>query len=115
MTLFDTSIWVAHLKNPGGHAGLIEALESGVAWTHPFVEGELLLAGAPTDVLFAGVESLAVAPHVEVVDFVRLLAPPVPGVGWVDLHLLYGALAHGLQLETLDRRLAGLRDGVTQG
>ncbi len=108
MILADTSIWVAHLKTKGGHRELIAALEGGDVASHPFVEGELLLAGAPTDQILAGVEMLPVEPHAEVADFFRTLSKPVRGIGWVDAHLIFSALLHTRHLLTLDRPQAEL-------
>ncbi len=107
MILADTSVWVAHLKRPGGDAELVAALEAGVLTSHPFVEGELLLAGAPVGALLAGVEWLVVSPHEEVRSFVASLDAPLRGVGWVDVHLLHAALANQQRLLTRDRALAG--------
>ena len=105
MILADTSIWIAHLKQPGGHAELIAMLEDGTVCTHPFVEGELLLGGAPVAELLGGVEHLPIAPHGEVVEWLADRVRPVRGVGWVDAHLVYSALVHQRRLLTLDGRL----------
>jgi len=53
--LADTSIWIAHLRQRNGHPELISALEGGVVACHPFVQGELLLAGTPVDDLLSGI------------------------------------------------------------
>ncbi len=110
MILVDTSVWVAHLKQAQGHSGLIAALEQGLVSTHPFVEGELLLGGAPVDELLGGVSFLAIAPHREVRAFVRARGHPVRGLGWVDVHLTYSALINGQELMSLDRRLVRFLD-----
>ena len=105
MLLADTSIWVAHLKNPYGHPELIAGLEQGMVSTHPFIEGELSLSGAPVGELLAGVDTLPVARHDEVLAFVEALERPLRGIGWVDVHLAYSALVHRQELLTLDRHL----------
>ena len=114
MILADTSIWVAHLRQPGGHPELIAALEEGTVSTHPFVEGELLLGGGPVDELLGGVARLPVEPHREVLGWIRQLARPVQGIGWVDAHLVYSALVHQQRLMTLDRRLGEFYRGVAR-
>lgn len=105
MILADTSVWVAHLRDPDGDPDLIAALEAGVVTTHPFVEGELVLAGAPVHALLAGVGRLPVSLHAEVVAFAEDVAP-LRGVGWVDVHLLHAALAGRQRLLTHDKTLA---------
>lgn len=102
MILADTSVWVSHLKNPTGHAALIAALEAGAVCGHPFVQGELLLAGAPVEELFRGVPMVPLAAHREISDFVAGLPKPVRRIGWVDMHLVYSALAHRCDLLTTD-------------
>ncbi len=102
MILADTSVWVAHLKQKGGHAELIAALEQGVAACHPFVEGELLLAGAPVKELLGGVVMLPVEPHHEVADFFSRLPKPVRRIGWIDAHLIYSALVGRCDLLSRD-------------
>ena len=112
MLLADTSVWVAHLKQPQGHAELIAGLEQGIVTTHPFVEGELLLSGAPVGVLLAGVPFLPVAPHNEVRAFLETLRKPVRGIGWVDVHLAYSALVHRQRLLTRDGALLAFLEGL---
>lgn len=102
MILADTSVWVAHLKNASGHPELIEALDQGVAASHPFVEGELALAGAPTAELLGGVVLLPMDAHREVVTFFSRIARPVRGIGWIDAHLVYSALVNRCALLTRD-------------
>jgi hypothetical protein len=58
------------------------SLEHCVATTHPFVQAELLLSGAPVQVLLAGVDMLPLAPHRELVDFLTDLPRHIRGVGW---------------------------------
>ncbi len=108
MILADTSVWVAHLKQPGGHKTLIAALENDIVISHPFVEGELALSGAPVGPLLAGVSALPVAPHAEVRAFVDKLKKPVRRIGWVDAHLIYSALVHRCELLTRDGPQAAL-------
>ena len=112
MLLADTSAWVAHLKQPDGHAELIAGLEQGIVTTHPFVEGELLLSGAPVGDLLAGVPILPCAPHHEVRAFVRTLQRPIRGIGWVDAHLAYTALVNRQRLLTLDGSLEAFLEGL---
>lgn len=106
MILVDTSVWVNHLKV--GDPDLVGWLRDGVVAVHPFVEGELLLAGAPIEVLLGGVARVPEAPHDEVRAWVTSLGDAVRGVGWVDAHLAYSARVGRLPLATYDRRLRAL-------
>lgn len=110
MILVDTSVWVTHLKV--GDEALVRWLRDDQVLTHPFVEGELLLAGAPVVQLLAGVGTVPVAAHHEVRDWARSLTTLVRGVGWVDLHLACAARLAGARLATYDRRLAELVVGI---
>jgi predicted nucleic acid-binding protein len=113
--LADTSVWVAHLRQREGHTELIRALEDDAVTTHPFVEGELLLAGADTALLLGGVPTLPLSDHNEVKAMLRDLPVPVRGVGWVDVHLLHAALVAGQRLLTRDRALGALFAAITSG
>lgn len=110
MILVDTSVWVTHLKV--GDERLVGWLRDDLVLAHPFVEGELVLAGAPVTELLAGVATLPVAAHDEVRDWARALGPRVRGVGWVDLHLACAARLARVSLATYDRRLADLFAGL---
>jgi len=110
--LVDTSVWVAHLRDPGGDPSLIAGLESGVVAADEFVAGELALAGAPVTVLFGGVEIVRASPHEEVMDFVARLPRPVRGVGWIDVHLVHAALIRRYGLLSRDTRQRALFESL---
>ncbi len=110
MTLVDTSVWINHLKR--GDPALAQLLVDDDVATHPFVEGELLLAGAPVEVLLGGVRRLDLAAHPEVAGWARRLgAERLRGVGWIDLHLAFTARVSGCSLLTYDRKLMRLALG----
>ncbi len=80
---------------------------------HPFVEGELALAGAPVGILLGGVAPVRTSSHEEVMSFVTSQGGALRGIGWVDVHLLHSALALGLRLLTYDKALAAHHEGLT--
>lgn len=106
--LADTSVWVDHLRR--GNAGLIDLLQAGQIYAHPFVIGELACGnlGQRAKIL----EALSELPQALVVDNGRVLdflneeKLMGRGLGWVDVSLLASAVQSGLVFWTLDRRLA---------
>lgn len=110
MFLVDTSIWVDHFKTKEGNPGLIEVLETGFVYLHPFVLGELLLGGfyKNSDIR----KSLTALPRMsepktqDVLDFIQHYGLVGKGVGWVDSCLIYSGLEKRFQFLTMDKRLA---------
>lgn len=104
--LADTSVWVSEYfrKKPADPA-FAELLKRGELVLHPWVYGELLLAGmSPTlarDLLSR--TFLSVAPPADVFRFVGQYHPK--GVGWVDVNLLVSCLESGALLWTHDKAL----------
>jgi hypothetical protein len=82
--------------------------EHGVVLLHPFVLGELVLGGLSSreQQLFERLPGIAMLPHAEVLAFVRGRGMARRGIGWVDAHLLAGALAASALLWSLDAALA---------
>jgi predicted nucleic acid-binding protein len=106
--LVDTSVWVDHFR--GRDTRLITLIENEAVALHPFVFGELLLAGLPSDGEAASqLLALAAAPvgstH-EANIFISNAGLRGTGVGYVDSHLLMSArlLPRGRVL-TGDKRL----------
>jgi predicted nucleic acid-binding protein len=102
----DTSVWVDHLRKRDAH--LAERLAADDVLVHPFVVGELALAGARDDVLGL-LRALPAAPRAdddEVLETIRRRRLAGRGVGWVDAHLFAAALLARAKLWTRDRRLA---------
>lgn len=73
--------------------------------THPWVHGELLLAGlsASTSRDLLALAPLSVASQADVERFIRRYHPQ--GIGWVDVNLLVSCLDAGVLLWTNDRDL----------
>jgi predicted nucleic acid-binding protein len=109
MIIADTSIWVDYFKkeNPD-FSRLIEDQQISL---HPYVYGELLLGGLPSDQQLEDDFSLMPVAPVATVDevnaFIRWAGLTAAGIGYVDTHLLISArLIPGARLWTTDKNLA---------
>lgn len=108
MIIPDTSVWIDLFR------GVDNLLASPPVVTqrrllHPFVFGELLLGGLPTDKrLRAVIDALVAAPLAqpsEVTAFIQWAKLAGTGVGYVDTHLLVSAKMVGGVVLTNDQRL----------
>jgi hypothetical protein len=103
--LVDTSGWTAFLK--GSAPDVLALQREGIAVAHPLVAAELLLGGAEPDRLLAGLDWLPEAGAGATMAWVRRQPRgALRGLGYVDVALLVSALDAGVELFTLDRRLA---------
>jgi predicted nucleic acid-binding protein len=107
--LVDTSVWRRYFAGAVGvktRGGLLD--EDGAVIVHPFVIGEMVLGGlsAREEELFARLPAALVVPHDEVLAMVRRRRLARRGIGWVDAHLIAGALAAGGELWSVDGDLA---------
>lgn len=113
----DTSIWVAHLRE--GSAGLENLLNEGRVFCHPFVIGELACGTLKNRVeilsLLQALDQAEPAEHNEVMHFIDQKKLMGRGLGYVDMHLLASALLTGVQLWTLDKRLAAVATSMGLG
>jgi len=121
MILVDTSVWIDHLRQKD--ARLIQLLNEGRVFTHPFVTGELALGSFRNrDTVLNALQNMAQAPVTtdgEVLRFIERNALHGLCIGYVDAHLLASArLAPVARLWTRDKRLLatsirlGLADGM---
>jgi predicted nucleic acid-binding protein len=115
MILVDTSIWVEHFRF--GHQPLVEALESCLVVTHPFVIGELscgrLKARTETLRMLDQLPKAPVASDGEVRHLIESRELFGRGLGWVDLHLLASSLLlPGGELWTWDKALKAVSRGT---
>ncbi len=110
LVLVDTSVWIDHLR--GRPAALAAKLERGEVLTHPFVCGELACGRlAMRDEVLTLLSRLPAAPTASHDEAMRLVDDRQimgRGIGWVDVHLLAGALLAGARLWTRDRALAAV-------
>ena len=118
MILVDTSVWVDHLRR--GDPELQEMLERGSVLIHPFVIGEIAcghLRSRQTVLgLLAGLRSLMVASHAEVLHLLDAQQLAGSGIGYVDAHLLAALKIHGLsKLWTRDRALLRVAESLGLG
>jgi predicted nucleic acid-binding protein len=116
MRLADTSIWVAHFREPNPE--MARALDAEEILSHPAVRGELALGGLPNRELvlrrMRRLDQAFPASDEEVIAFISARRLMGRGIGWVDAHLLASlALTPGATLWTSDRRLAAI--AVEQG
>jgi predicted nucleic acid-binding protein len=111
MVLVDTSVWIQFLANRAPYAaGLDRLLALDEVCGHELVFGELLIGdrGGRRKLLTAyeRISQVRLAPHDEVVEFVRHRDLHGRGIGWVDAHLLASALAGRVKLWSADAALA---------
>jgi predicted nucleic acid-binding protein len=109
MILVDTSIWIDHLH--GSDTDLMRLLEQGEVATHPMIIGELALGslGDRNAILglLAGLRSVTVATHDEVLAFLENRRLYGRGLSLIDAHLLASALlTSSCALWTRDKRLS---------
>lgn len=107
LVLADTSVWIQHLRV--GVPAFAAALDAGVIAVHPFVLGELALGTlrsrrAVLDDL-TRLPQIEAAQHEEVLELVSRRKLAGSGIGWVDTHLVAGALIAQCELWTLDKPL----------
>jgi predicted nucleic acid-binding protein len=107
--LVDTSVWVGHFR--ASNPTLVDLLERGWVFTHPFVVGELALGNLHNRNVI--LEALNHMPGVvrardeEVLAFIEDHRLHGLGVGYVDAHLLVSVkLTPSSKLWTFDQRLA---------
>jgi predicted nucleic acid-binding protein len=107
MILADTSVWVEHLRNGSPH--LVQLLEAGGVFMHPFIMGEIALGHLKQrrfvlDAL-AGLPQAMVASDSDVMAMIERHSLHGIGIGYVDVQLLASARQSSARLWTLDRRL----------
>ncbi|MEP6870281.1 MAG: type II toxin-antitoxin system VapC family toxin [Anaerolineaceae bacterium] len=113
MILVDTSVWVDHFRS--NDPALVDALESGLVLSHPFVVGEIACGNVQnrTEVmrLLTNLPIAPVARDSEILALIEARRLMGRGIGYIDAHLLASAaLSHDTRLWTRDRRLAELAD-----
>ena len=109
MILADTSIWVDHFRS--GNDRLRSLLDQFSIVLHPFIISELALGNFRNrDGVIGHLKNLPAAPRAgdeEVLYFIEQNRLMGRGISYVDAHLLASAaLAEGVRIWTLDRRLA---------
>ena len=111
MILPDTSVWVDHLR--AGDADLVDSLETGEVFIHPFIIGELACGQMKNRGEVIGLlRQLPTVPRAtedEALQFIETHGLMAKGIGYIDVHLLASvALSSGVRLWTRDRRLASV-------
>jgi len=119
MILVDTSIWIDHLRR--GDRQLAVRLEAGDVVCHPLVIGELACGSLSRRheilELLAALPQAGAATHAEILAFIEKRHPYGGGIGLIDAHLLFAAVAEGHVVWTRDARLrqCAARLGVESG
>lgn len=107
MILVDTSVWVDHFRF--GNAKLDDILDEGLAFTHPFVIGELACGNLRNrSRILTDLQALPIAicaDHSEVLNMLDEHRLWGKGIGWIDSHLLASARLSDCRLWTLDGSL----------
>ncbi len=108
IVLADSSIWVAHFKEPNQH--LEKLLIDGQILCHPYIVGEVACGTPPKRRHFIGLltnlEGLPVATHDEVLGTLEGRKLYGLGCGYVDLCLVASALiSEKALIWTLDKSL----------
>jgi predicted nucleic acid-binding protein len=113
LILVDTSVWINHLRY--GDTTLINLLNAGQIYVHPFVMGELALGNLRQrddilDILNNMPRSI-IATDEEVMVLINQCKLYGLGIGYIDAHLLASTrLTQGSLLWTLDKRLRAVAD-----
>ena len=108
MILIDTSVWIEHLRH--GDNTLVNLLNTGQVFTHPFVIGELALGNMQKrDIILDSLSNMPrvkIATDEEVLAFITQYNLYGLGIGYVDAHLLASVrLTPNTLLWTQDKRL----------
>ncbi|HEX7599758.1 MAG TPA: PIN domain-containing protein [Polyangia bacterium] len=114
MILVDTTVWIDFLAGRDGAAPLRELLLADQVVCHPAIRGEIALGSLAKRSEILGLltrlPSTAVATNDEVLALVEAKHLYASGIGWVDAHLLAGALVSACPLWTHDKKLRAVAD-----
>ena len=101
MIVIDTSVWNLHFRRGCDQSPLIDAkVRDGEVYLHSMVLTELIIGGISGSREIALREDCAflpASPDTEVVAFIRAHQKGIRGVGLVDVHVVYAALAVGAE------------------
>jgi len=107
MVLFDTSVWVSHLRET--HAGLVDLLNDGEVACHPFIAGELACGNLKNRTtvlsLLEALPMTLMVDHEEVLAFIENQDLMGKGFDYIDVHFLASAVLSGFLLWTFDKKL----------
>jgi predicted nucleic acid-binding protein len=111
--LVDTSVWIDHLRST--EADLVQLLETGQVYSHPFIVGELALGNLrQRDTIITALTDLpeaATATNNEVLRFIESHGLAGRGIGFIDAHLIASVkLTGGMSLWTRDKRLRNVSE-----
>lgn len=115
MILVDSSVWVDHFRQTA--PSLVERLNVGHVFIHPFIIGEIALGSLrQRNVVLSTLRGLPRATQAtddEVQTFIEQQPLFSLGIGYIDAHLLTSVrLTPGMRLWTRDRRLNEIATGL---
>jgi len=114
MILVDISIWIDHLR--AGSPPLISLLETGMAYCHPFVIGELACGSLSNRSeilnLLQSLPQLPTATNDETLFFIEQHRLMGRGIGYNDTHLLASTAISAARLWTRDKRLKTIAEDM---
>ena len=107
MVLVDSSVWIDHFRNSNDQ--LVELLNDGEVFCHPFITGELACGNLKNrkDILTAlqALPQSSIIEHNEIMIFIENNKMMGKGLGYVDVAILASSLVTGIKLWTLDQKL----------
>ena len=107
MVLVDTSVWIDHFRNNNDQ--LVELLNDGEIFCHPFIIGELACGNLRNrKEIISSLEALPQSfqvEHDEVMLFIEKNKIMGKGLGYIDMTLLASSLVTNIPIWTLDKRL----------
>jgi predicted nucleic acid-binding protein len=107
MVLVDTSVWIQHLRQ--GSPKLGGLLVDGQVVSHPFIVGEIACEQMKNRreilSLLQALPMVNVAEHDEALDLIERNAIMGKGLGYIDVHVLAGAMLSSSFIWTMDKKL----------
>jgi predicted nucleic acid-binding protein len=100
MVLVDSSVWIDHFRN--GNDQLVELLNEGDVFCHPFIIGELACDNIKNrQEILSALQALpqsALIEHHEIMIFIEKNQIMGKGLGYVDMAILASCLVTGIPL-----------------
>ncbi|MFC1670239.1 PIN domain-containing protein [Spirochaetota bacterium] len=107
MTLVDTSVWVSFFKGEKNALALKNIIVEGNVIIHPYILGELLLAGLSktNEDLMKSLNFCNIIKENDIYEFIKKYEAYTYGMGWVDINLAASIFANSYELFSFDSNL----------